>query len=329
MVDLGTLEDGTGSGAAEVDEGLVAGNSTFGNERRPVAWMGAGDIIDLVADVDLPVFGLSRDVSDGVVVGAYSTSEDPLRAFAWTAAGGRVDLPIPDDFDSSLATATSGGQVVGELFGDFGSPFGDEARPFSWTREGGLIEIGTPGGSAQATHVNAGKVLGFFHEDPTRDPEADFGNVRTFLWTEDSGLIDVTPAGFFGARPAGIDAGGRIALHEDRDFAEGASTRSAVLVPGPPDADGDGIPDPDDECPDSDRAPTVVIGGCDSGIPNGLLPGGCTIADRIEECAGSAPDHRRFVKCVGRILKELKRARLITGVQAKAVYRCAVRARIP
>jgi len=329
MEDLGTLEDGVESGATEVDEGLVAGNSTIGNERRPVAWTAAGNIIDLVADVDLPVFGLSRDVSDGVVVGNYGTSEDPQRAFAWTATGGRIDLPIPDDFDSSLGTATSEGQVVGSLFGDFGGLFGAEARPFSWTREGGLIELGTLGGIAQATHVNAGKVLGLFHKDPDRDPDTDFGNVRTFLWTEDDGLVDVTPAGFFGARPAGIDAGGRIALHEDKDFAEGASTRSAVLVPGPPDGDGDGIPDSDDDCPDSDRAPTVVIGGCDTGVPNSLLPGGCTIADRIGECAASAATHGRFVKCVARILKELKRARLITGPQAKSVYRCAVKARIP
>jgi hypothetical protein len=177
--------------------------------------------------------------------------------------------------------------------------------------------------------VSDGRVLGLFHADPDRPPEDDFGNVRTFLWTEDEGLVDVTPSGFFGARPAGIDEDGRIALHEDRDFAEGASTRSAILVPGPPDADGDGIPDVDDECPESDRAPTVVIGGCDSGVPNSLLPGGCTLADRIEGCAGSAPRHRAFVKCVGRILKGLKRARVLTGPQARKIYRCAVKARIP
>ena len=331
MVDLGTLEDAIGSTALAVDEGLVAGHSTReeARNRRPVAWTPEGDIIDIVADLDVPVFGLSRAVSDGVVVGNYSTADDPRQAFAWTLATGRVDLPIPDDFDESFAAATSAGQVVGALIGDFGGPFGDEARPFSWTREGGLIELGTLGGSAEATHVNAGKVLGLYHADPDRSPDDDFGNVRTFLWTEDTGSIDVTPSGFLGARPAGIDAAGRIAVHEDRDIAEGAGTRSAVLVPGPPDDDGDGIPDPNDDCPDSNRAPTVVIGGCDTGVPNILLPNGCTIADRIGECAASASNHRRFVKCVARILKELKRARLITGPQAKSVYRCAVKARIP
>ena len=331
MEDLGTLEDYIGSAALGVDEGLVAGHSTReeARDRRPVAWTPEGDIIDIVADLDVRVFGLSRAVRDGVVVGNYSTADDPRRAFAWTSADGRVDLPIPEEFDESFAAATSAGQVVGGLVGDFGGPFGDEARPFSWTREGGLVEIPTLGGSAEATHVSAGRVLGLFHADPDRSPDDDFGNVRTFLWTEDEGPVDVTPAGFFGARPAGIDAAGRIAVHEDRDIAEGASTRSAVLVPGPPDADGDGIPDADDDCPESDRAPTVVIAGCDSGVPNSLLPGGCTIADRIEECAGSAPNHRRFVKCVARILNEIKRARLITGLQAKAIHRCARRASIP
>jgi probable HAF family extracellular repeat protein len=331
MVDLGTLEDAPDSAARRVDEGLVAGSSTFveARHRRPVAWTGAGDIIDITANVDGEVFGLARDVRDGVVVGDFSTPDDPRRAFAWTASLGRTDLPIPDEFDESTGNATSEGQVVGALIGDLGSPFGDEARPFSWTREGGIVEIPTLGGSAEATHVNAGRVLGLFHADPDRSPDADFGNVRTFLWTGDDDPLDVTPAGFFGARPAGIDAEGRIAVHEDSDIAEGADTRSAVLVPGPPDADGDGIPDRDDDCPESDLSATVVIDGCDSGVPNRLLPGGCTIADRIEECAGSAPNHRRFVKCVGRILVELKRARLITGPQSKTIYRCARRSSIP
>jgi probable HAF family extracellular repeat protein len=326
MEDLGTLQGGTDSSASAVGESLIAGSSTVETEDhlRPVAWTAEGDIIDIVTDVELRVIGLSRDVRDGVVVGNYSIVGSSRRAFAWTLTGGRVDLPVPDPFDGSFAAATSEGQVVGSLIG--GGLFGDQVRAFSWTREGGLIEIETPGGIAQATHVNEGKVLGLFHADPNRDPDSDFGNVRTFLWTEDEGLVDVTPAGFFGARPAGIDADGRIALREDSDFAEGASTRSAVLVPGPPDADGDGIPDADDDCPRSDRTSTVVIGDCDSGVPNRLLPGGCTIADRIEKCVGSAPDHRRFVKCIGRILKDLKRARLITGPQAKAIHRCAVKA---
>ena len=49
------------------------------------------------------------------------------------------------------------------------------------------------------------------------------------------------------------------------------------------DSDGDGIPDDEDACFDSDLSETVVIGGCDSGVFNTLLPTGCTISDLVTE----------------------------------------------
>ena len=49
------------------------------------------------------------------------------------------------------------------------------------------------------------------------------------------------------------------------------------------DSDGDGIPDDEDNCPNSDLSDTVVIDGCDSGVANTLLSDGCTIADLIAD----------------------------------------------
>jgi hypothetical protein len=59
-----------------------------------------------------------------------------------------------------------------------------------------------------------------------------------------------------------------------------------VLCGSDPDSDGDGIPDDDDACPDSDLGPSIVIGSIDTGVAN-LWMGdqtdedGCSLADHI------------------------------------------------
>jgi hypothetical protein len=253
------------------------------------------------------VVGYSRLDSPGI----------PTHAFAWTASGGKVDLAtLPGDLES-FARGTSFRQVVGLST----SPSGGSARrAFTWTRLRGMIEIPTPSNDADATHVNRGKVVGQF--------VAATGGFRTFLWTAAGGFVDVTPADFtFGARPAGIDAAGRIAVTDDQD--DIGTTRSAVIVLGPQDADGDGVLDTDDRCPNSIRTPTVVIEDCGSGAPNRALHNGCGITDAIEQCATDARNHDRFVSCVGDLTESLKRAGVITGRQKAAIQRCAVRSDIP
>jgi hypothetical protein len=95
------------------------------------------------------------------------------------------------------------------------------------------------------------------------------------------------------------------------------------------DADGDGIPDPLDDCPDSNLGSTVVIDGCDSGVPNTLLPGGCTIDDLVSSCAAQASNHGKFVGCVSEETDGLEEGGFITGAQKKEIHRCAARASIP
>jgi hypothetical protein len=68
----------------------------------------------------------------------------------------------------------------------------------------------------------------------------------------------------------------------NRDLVE----QSAALTSCDPDGDGDGVPDAQDLCPNSDLRLTVWIGGCDSGVSNdidGALvdADGCSLADYL------------------------------------------------
>ena len=95
------------------------------------------------------------------------------------------------------------------------------------------------------------------------------------------------------------------------------------------DADGDGILDSDDSCPQSNLSATVIIGGCDSGVANTLLPGGCTIADQIADCAQGAANHGAFVSCVAHLTNQLKAQGIITEKQKGKIQSCAAKASIP
>lgn len=74
---------------------------------------------------------------------------------------------------------------------------------------------------------------------------------------------------------------------------------------------------------------SVFIDGCDSGVPDLVLPGGSTISELITECAESATNGGRFVSCVSHVTNELKRVRTITAQQKSAIQRCAAQADTP
>jgi hypothetical protein len=75
--------------------------------------------------------------------------------------------------------------------------------------------------------------------------------------------------------------------------------------------------------------PTVVIGGCDSGVVNRLL-GSCSfISELIEECAANSKNHGKFVSCVAKLTNELKKVGIITGKEKGAIQSCAAQADIP
>jgi len=91
------------------------------------------------------------------------------------------------------------------------------------------------------------------------------------------------------------------------------------------DSDGDRVPDVEDHCPNSDLRDVVVVGTCDTGVKNRLVGGGCSIADRIENCRSTARHHGAFVSCVAHVTTGLTKAGAITGREHGAIQRCSAR----
>jgi cholinesterase len=70
-------------------------------------------------------------------------------------------------------------------------------------------------------------------------------------------------------------------------------------------------------------APTVIIGACDSGVPNPLLNGGSSVSDLIAVAAMGAESHGQFVRGVAAIANGLVASGVISGKQKGAIQRCA------
>jgi hypothetical protein len=96
-----------------------------------------------------------------------------------------------------------------------------------------------------------------------------------------------------------------------------------------PDADLDGLATEDDCDDTSDLSPTLVIGGCNTGVTNFRFTDGCTLSDKIQQLGAGAGNHGRFVSGVAHLANELKKAGLITGSEKGAIQSCAAGASIP
>ena len=94
------------------------------------------------------------------------------------------------------------------------------------------------------------------------------------------------------------------------------------------DSDGDGVCNAEDQCPATILTPTVVIGTCDSGVGNYLLPDGCNFGDLIAQCLAGASNHGGFVSCVAHLADAWKGAGPITGREGSRIARCAAQSRL-
>jgi hypothetical protein len=104
----------------------------------------------------------------------------------------------------------------------------------------------------------------------------------------------------------------------------GGEIRGFLLV----DSDADGVPDSEDAFPNSrDVGGNIIIGDCDTGVPNVVFADGSTISDLIYAIAEGARNHGQFVSGVAKLKNHLRKTFVLTAAQAEAIQSCAAQTR--
>jgi FG-GAP repeat len=246
--------------------------------------------------------------------------------------GFEAKLIPPDGIEGDLfgnSVSISGDRmIVGTLFGGYAYVFRRNNETLQWATEqklepmGGtsLIEFGSAvaiagdriavGAPRSNTDRGAVYVFGF-------DPETTQWVQAQILTGSDASL-----------RPR---FGQSVATASERIVAGEPGSGAANIFRFNPDSDGDGMPDEQDQCPQSDTRPTVIIDGLDSGVANALLtePAGCTITDEILNLAAEAHSHGQFVSQVDRFLLELQKAGILEPNEKQAIKDAAAQSTLP
>jgi probable HAF family extracellular repeat protein len=238
MVDLGT-PGGLDSGAVAIDGEQIVGDTWTGFSVQPLiafSWTATGGT-QYLGTLGGPT-STAVAVDAGQVVGRADTADPPFfganiyHAFSWTTAGGIVDLGTLPGFPFSGAAAVSNGQVVGRsCIYDFvkGPQDGNQCHAFSWTQAGGMVDLGTLGGSSWASGVSGGLVVGSFLVGPSGS------YVNGFRWTQAGGMVDISnPADLSNAN--GVDNGQVVGFIGSRAFSWTATGGTISLNPQGSDA---------------------------------------------------------------------------------------------
>ncbi|MGH9921008.1 MAG: hypothetical protein ACRD6W_19335 [Nitrososphaerales archaeon] len=196
---LGTLPGGTDSRAlGENEEGQVVGWSYTILENHSAvhafSWTEGGGMVDLNSLVSLGGNdSAASELSDNDQIAGYSFTQSGLpHAYSWTRAGGLVDLgTLPGGSESRATRVNNRGQIVGWADTTNVQPGADSGirHAFSWTPTGGMVDLGTFGGSAStaAAVSDGGQVVGY--------SDLASGAWHAFLWTQAAGMRDLGTLG--------------------------------------------------------------------------------------------------------------------------------------
>lgn len=139
-----------------------------------------------------------------------------------------------------------------------------------------------------------------------------------FTDTDGDGLSDVSETNIHLTDPNDPDS-------DDDGVSDGAEVAAGTDPNSPPDSDGDGVADDDDAFDNSNMSATVMVGTCDTGVPNKHLGNGTWFNDLIAAAKASSSNHGQWVSAVAKLTGGWKKAGLITGRAEGAITSCVAK----
>ncbi|MGF6274804.1 putative HAF family extracellular repeat protein [Massilia sp. UYP11] len=182
ITDLGVLAPGAAESSyprAINDAGIIVGDSwAFGNDYHAFLWTFGTGMIDIHTNAsnDSTPVGIS---AFGQVAGNYHVDGEDWRGYVWTFGTGMVDI-APPAVRTEVFGMTSGGRITGQI----GDPI-IGSRAMTWTQTGGLVDLGTLGGTISSGRGanNKGQVVG--------SAQTGAGPVHAYVWTAKEGMVDL------------------------------------------------------------------------------------------------------------------------------------------
>ncbi|WP_312518885.1 PKD domain-containing protein [Massilia sp.] len=202
------------------DVGVIVGDARVGNGRsHAFRWtFGSGM-------VDIHTLGVTDSVAIGIdasgnIVGNYydqPVGDAIWRAFIWTPGSGMRPL-VSGTYDMNAIGITPSGRVIGTL-----SRSRDYFRAFTWTRAGGVVELGSLGSpeSMPSGANNNGQVVGMAG-DAT-------GLQRAFVWSARLGMIDLNKR--LRHAPPGLELYEALAIADNGAIVARANSGLVLLKP--------------------------------------------------------------------------------------------------